>query len=81
MKPRPLLLISDEDTVLQERKGNWAKLPQRQEGRKQFQHPTPELTSSWLCGLSVIQNHSRPQLIFLKNGDKNNNGPYFTGLV
>lgn len=32
MKPRPLSLISDEDTVLQERKGNWAKLPQRQEG-------------------------------------------------
>lgn len=36
MKLRPPFLASDKDTFLQRRRGKWAKLPHRQEGRRSF---------------------------------------------
>lgn len=48
---RPPFLGSDKDTLLQERRGNWANLLQRQEGRKELQHQTPGLPSTRLRGL------------------------------
>lgn len=44
MEPRPFL-SSNKDTLPQESIGNWADLPQRQEGRKELRHQTPGLPS------------------------------------
>lgn len=54
MKLRPPFLLSDKDTFFQERRGKWAKHPQRQEDRR-APVPGAKATFSWLCDLGEIK--------------------------